>query len=157
MVRVCLQLCSDNQETATRSASATLHRAHPTAALCHGAGAGHPAEGYGQPAAGPRSGLWGCISQGLMTGWAPQKHPSYAGQAGSRHPGSRCSPSHPPCHAASCLRRNAPGSDTRLPPDRQAAAGCSNPAELGPVLPASSAGEGVTGRSHRAGTLLPHH
>lgn len=29
MVRVCLQLCSDNQETATRSASATLHQGSP--------------------------------------------------------------------------------------------------------------------------------
>lgn len=96
-----------------------------------------------EPAAGPQAGLWGCILKGLipglMTGWAPQKHPNYAGQAGSPHPSSNCSPSphcspgHLPCHSTSCPRRNAPGPDTHLPP-AQAAAGCSNLAEPGSGL-----------------------
>jgi len=61
----------------------------------------------------------------------PQKHPSYAGQAGSQHPGHLRSrqpatvpspPSPPPCRLP---RRDAPAG--------QAAAGCSNPARWGPM------------------------
>lgn len=160
VVRVCLWLCSDNQEIATRSASARLHQASPYGCSVPWGRSRAPSRRVrtaGSRAAGKAVGMH-LAGAGDRTGPAETSQLCGAGwQPLPRLPLLPQPPSHPPCHAASCLHRNAPGSDTRLLPDRQAAVGCSNPAELGPVLPTSSAGEGVTGHSHRAGTLLPHH
>lgn len=118
----------ENQESHQESAGHALPGLTPwqSCALCS------ESEGYRELAAGEQEGLWGCISQGLAPGTrdrtAPQKHPSYAGWAGSQHPSHlrlRSQPGVP--LPASCLHRKVPagrGSGTCLRPESRRAGSC---------------------------------